>query len=126
MARETQGDALQALGIWGPGLRRELLAWCVGLDTLNFSAGAHGLGPTACQHSAAMRKEQQVRNLVDSLLRFSRSKKRNCHRRRRRNGNLEKWESVGLHAAEMSGRVGDGNRDRDLLDKGSSRSQAPL
>lgn len=42
---------------------------------------------------------------------------------------METWkkrESVGLHAAEMSGRMGDGNRDRDLLDKGSSGSQAPL
>ena len=75
VARETQGDALQALRIWGPGLRRELLARCVGLDRLHFSASAHGLGPTAYQHSAEMRKGQQVRNLADNRLRF-RSRRR--------------------------------------------------
>lgn len=77
------------------------------------------MGPTAYQHSAEMRKGQQVRNLADNLLRFR-------SRSQRRRGNLEKRESVGLHAAEMSGRVGNGNRDRDLLDKGSSCSQPPL
>lgn len=60
MARGTQGDALQVLRIWGPGLRRELFARCVGLDRLSFGASAHGLGPTAYQHSAEMRKRQQV------------------------------------------------------------------
>lgn len=38
-------------------------------------------------------------------------------------GNLEERESVGLHAAEMSERMGNGNTDHDLLDKGSSWSQ---
>ena len=60
VARETQGDALQVLRIWGPGLRRELFARCVGLDMLSFSASARGLGPTAYQHSVEMRKGQQV------------------------------------------------------------------
>lgn len=30
---------------------------------------------------------------------------------------------MGLHAAEMSERMGNGNADHDLLDKGSSWSQ---
>ena len=67
MAWETQGDALQALGIWGPGLRRERLARGVGLDVCNFSASAW-LGPRACQDSAEVRKEQRVGNLADRLL----------------------------------------------------------